>query len=250
MGTLGVVLIAPLRIMVSMILFFTLIVRNVHKGCGMLYPRGLPTIGIATLQLAVNETWILYSKIMRQMIRATGIGEDTFVKDHDGIIRIEVLEAVGHGHDQPVSIPGNIPEKCDDIILRAGIETAGHFIAEKNGRTAHQLHRKSQAPLLPSGKDFDGAFPELPHPHLFQQTINHGITFLSALSAHTESGGILDALTNCQILMSDAELRNITEFGGIEVLFGKIPTIPMNGPLFIAGSDTGNHFKECALAAS
>jgi hypothetical protein len=50
--------------------------------------------------------------------------------------------------------------------------------------------------------------------------------------------------------MSDAELRDITEFGGIEVLFGKIPTIPMNGPLFITGSDTGNHFKEGALTAS
>ena len=50
--------------------------------------------------------------------------------------------------------------------------------------------------------------------------------------------------------MGDTELRDVADFGGLEILHGQIAAVPVNRPLLVARGDTRNHLEQGALAAS
>ena len=50
--------------------------------------------------------------------------------------------------------------------------------------------------------------------------------------------------------MGDTELWDIAEFRWDEILIRQIPTIPMDGSLFLTGGDPSDHFQKSAFTAT
>jgi hypothetical protein len=103
---------------------------------------------------------------------------------------------------------------------------------------------------LASRKHLHWAILEFSHTNLSKQTGYHFISLFSPQSADTQSSGIFNTLPHRQILIGDAELRDIAEFRWVEILISQIPAIPMDGSLFLTGGDPGDHFQKSAFTAT
>ena len=62
----------------------------------MLLPGGLPSLGITALQLLVDFTGMIDSKVVGEILGVPRIGEHSLVKDDNGVVGGEMLQAVGH----------------------------------------------------------------------------------------------------------------------------------------------------------
>ena len=127
----------------------------------MFFPRGLPSLRIAAVQLAVDEIGTIDPEIMGEVLGNPGVGQHPLVENHHGVVVVEILETVGHRDDQPVSLPGYLAQQRDDLFLRLRIKPAGHFVAEKDRGTADEFHGKGQATLLTSRENLDRTVAEL-----------------------------------------------------------------------------------------
>ena len=50
--------------------------------------------------------------------------------------------------------------------------------------------------------------------------------------------------------MRDTKLRHVAELRGLEILFGQITPVPMDGSLLLPGGDACDHLEESALATA
>ena len=135
-------------------------------------------------------------------------------------------------------------EEFDDVVLGARIEAARHLVAQEDFRLAGQFHRERQPPPLASRKDLHPLLGELLHPHFFQQLFHHSAPVFGIRSAHAQAKRKIHALANGEFFVGDAELRDIRDFAGEEIVHFEIPFFPKNLPLFLPVGDARHELQQ------
>ena len=157
---------------------------------------------------------------------------------------------MGDREDEPVFLAGEAVQKANDIVLGARVESAGHLVAEEDVGFAGEFHRECQSATLTAGENLHAAGFEAQHIDL-AQNLTHGRREVRAISpANAQAEGISDTFPHGEFLVSDAELRDIGDLSGREVVLFEVAVFPKDLALFLARSDACDEFQKCCLTAT
>jgi hypothetical protein len=216
----------------------------------MFMPGSLPFGRFPLPESCVDILGGIDPEIVAKLGRWPGVGENTSVKDHDRGVQGKIPHTVGDGDHETVPLRGDPGEEGNDLSLRTGIESTGDFVAEENGGTADEFHRKGKSTPLPPRKHCHPAVGEIGDAGPLQQGVDKLIPFRGTEPTDPQSCGIGDALRRSEFLLGDPELGDISEFRGMKVLLGEIPAVPANGTRFFSRRDARDQLEKGALAAS
>jgi hypothetical protein len=126
-----------------------------EKG-GLVFAPGAPPFSWgAQGQLAIEFVGAVNLEVVGQELGGAMVGQDPAGEDEDGIVEIEVFEAVGDRENEALVGRGELVEETDDFVFGLGVEAAGDFIAKEDMGAAGDLHGEGESALLSAGEDGD-----------------------------------------------------------------------------------------------
>ena len=135
------------------------------------------------------------------------VSDAALMKDEDRVVEFQVGERVGDREDDPAFLAGNIVEKVYDFALGARVETTGDFVAEKELGMGDQFHGETEASLLTTREDADGAVGNRCQSGFFKNAVNAFIEIGRALRSDPQAGGSFDGFIYAELVIGDGELR-------------------------------------------
>jgi len=118
-------------------------------------------------------------------------------------------------------------EKVHDVPLRAGVQPAGHLVAEEQLRVGNQLHRQAETAFLPAGEHLDAPVGDFRQPGFLEHAVDAGVQRLGVAAFNAQPGGYFDGFIDGQRVVGNRELRDIADFRRLEILvLREIPPFP------------------------
>ena len=124
---------------------------------GVLCPQVRPFVRASRAQNRKEILRIIDLKIVVQQTRDSLINKSPLVKDRDGVVQIEMPQAVGDGDNGPSVDIRDPVQQMHDFAFRLGVESARDFVAQEQQRFAHHLQCKGKASFLPARKNSNPA---------------------------------------------------------------------------------------------
>ena len=118
-------------------------------------------------------------------------------------------------------------EQADDFAFGAGVEAGRDFVAQQEDGIGHEFHGQAEAAFLAAGEDFHLAVADRAEAGFLEHAVDAAVEFGEVAGADAQAGGGLDGLIHGEGVVSDRELRHITDFRGREIaVFGEVAFVP------------------------
>lgn len=192
----------------------------------VLEPELTPFVGLAGGELGVDLLGVGDLEIMEQEVWWAVVDEPAAVEQRDGVVEVDVPEAMGDVEDEPAGIERELAHEVDEVVFGLGVEAAGDLVAEQQARVGDQLDGEAEAALLPAGEEADGAIGDAIDADGLKDLLDAGGAGAPAQAAHAEPGGRAEVFSYREPGVRDAELRDVAELGGREVLLVQIVALP------------------------
>lgn len=220
-------------------------------GVAMAVPGIGPAFGAATGEFGIDVFGVFDAEIMGESAGRTVVDDAAFVQHEDGVVEGKVAEVVGNVDDDAVAVgAGEVVKELGDLTFGFGIESAGDFVAEKQGGLGDDFKGEAESAFLAAGEDFDLSVAQGGEAGAFEGLVEQGGRRFVVVLAGAQGDGAGDAFFDGEELVGDAELRNIAEFGGVKVaVFSKVATLPEDfAGVFLL--EAGDGFHQGGFAAA
>jgi hypothetical protein len=219
-------------------------------GMPMFEPGVVPFGGGAPGELGVDIFGFVDAEVVGEGAGGAVIDDASFVDDEDAVVEFEIGEAVGNANDDAVLLAGELVEEFYDIAFGARIEAAGYFVAEEEDGTADEFEGEAEASFLTAGENFDAIFADGIEADLIDYGVGEIVYLLSGAGGDAELDGALDTFFDGEVVVGDAELGDVSDFGGVEIAFGgEVASFPEDITVGL-GLDTGDGFEEGGFSAT
>jgi hypothetical protein len=157
-------------------------------------------------------------EIGEKHIRGTNVSEMPLVENGDGIVKMEMAQAMGDAENDPGVFTGEIAKELHDLILGFDIEAARDLIAKKKGGITRQFKGEGEATFLSTRKNLGRTIGEFKETDGFKKGVDTVINLLG-LHLFAELKGAFDIFPYGQTIESDAKLGDVADLTRIKILF-------------------------------
>lgn len=163
---------------------------------------------------------------MQDRLGGTVVDHASLMHDQDGIVTVQMSQAVRNGNDDALVGTGHLMQKVHDIVLGPRIKAGSHLVANQEPGIGHQLHSQRQAPLLAPGKNLHVPVCNSLHARYLQGVVNAVVQIVKRLELAAELRGAFHILIHAQLVIGNAELGDKPDLRRFKILFRQIMPIP------------------------
>jgi len=183
-------------------------IRCLMEGAPVFDPGSAPILGLSQFELRINFFRGIDPEVVGKKIGRALVNKKAPVKNRHRVVELKVGEAVSDAKDKSPVLARKAVKEAHDVVLRLRVQAARDFVAEENLRPACQFDRQREAPALTTGENAHTTLREFQHSDFLEDEfqILLGIIRVFASKSH----GKIHALPHGELLVGDAELRDIS----------------------------------------